>query len=131
MESNSSIFDNEATISTPSYDIVKVLILQRRYDLLEALERYHKEGLQAEDLSIVEARLYTLFLELYAIIKRKYKAERFKILSDSLKKKDYASIHSNIIELLIFIDTLGLTAIDSRRVIDYADIEAVNQYKGL
>ena len=65
-------FNNETTIGTPAVDIERVLILQRRNDVIDALEGYKKldyQGTEA-DLSIFRSRVLSFFEQLSASILR-------------------------------------------------------------
>ena len=59
-------FNNEMTITTPAYDILKVLILQRRDGFIESLEAYNRtksKGVIASTYE-VRSRLISLFEEI-------------------------------------------------------------------
>lgn len=129
-------FNNETTISTPSYDVVKILILQRRYDLMEAIEHFKKQensGLDNIDvyLPYIRTRLLSLYLELYPMIMRKKNKVYITDLEEGINSQDYEELLGMVKKLLIFIDDLKITAIDTKRKIDTTRIEKVNQYKGL
>lgn len=51
-------FNNETTVGIPAADVERISILQRRYDMIEALEDYKKKRLNGVGvtLSIVRAR---------------------------------------------------------------------------
>ena len=124
-------FNNEATIGTPAAEIEKVSILQRRYDWIEAYEEYKKNKFkgQAQNLSIVRARLLSLFLEVQAMIKRK-KPEQY----DDLKKAcSEDTEEKNIVDAFLFInellDELKLTRIDTKKVYDTTNVELENEEK--
>lgn len=77
-------FNNENTIGTPAAEVVKIIILNRWWDLQEARESYYKNKYSGvnSNLSIVRARTRTLFDTLQASIKRRYKQEDFELLKD-------------------------------------------------
>jgi hypothetical protein len=129
-------FNNEATISTPSVDIVKVLILQARANVLEALEDYNKKlskGLDA-DQSIIKSRIGTWFIEHQAYLIRNLKTAEYETLKKDFFDKIFfnpkdltpAEIMGLIIELNIIIDKLNLTKVDYRQVYDRTRIELDN-----
>lgn len=126
-------FNNETTVSTPAVDIVRVLILQRRADLMEALEDYlKKEALgYAQNINIVRARLYTLFLEVSGMLKRRA-PEDYDRLKDSIRNLDEVEdIIKLILEFNDILDSIGLTKIDTRKKFDSTIAENENIDKGI
>ena len=126
-------WNNEATIGTPAVDIVRVTILQRRYDLFEALEAYNKltkQGLAADN-HIVSSRLFTLFLELQAGLKRKWKEPEYNDLLNLIVSDDIEDIKQAIYKLNIYLDGLRLTRIDTRQDFDSTRVEYENKIKKL
>lgn len=70
-------FDNETTVTIPSYDLLKILILQRRESFIDAYEAYHRvtsKGVRAEFYE-ARARLRALFYEIQSAIKDSYKED--------------------------------------------------------
>lgn len=125
-------FNNEATIGTPATDVVKISILERRYDVIEAFEHYKKkkfDGIQAP-LSIVRARLMSLFLEIQAMLKRKMKPEDYVLLVKGVGADKYDEVMAAFIEINEFVDELRLTRIDNQRVYNSQDVEEENKVKG-
>lgn len=126
-------FNNEATVSTPAVDVVRILILQRRSDLFEALERYNKTEYQGaqSDISIVRARLVSLFMELQAGIRRRTKDDKEYI---KLKSKIYSSNPDNILEAIEYLngylDDMKLTRVDNKPNVNKKSWEAVNNAYG-
>ena len=70
-------FDSGETVGTPASDIVRILLLQRRDYVIEAIEKYYqlKSGGVNHGLGVVRARLRSLFLEMQAALKRRKKEE--------------------------------------------------------
>jgi len=129
-------FNNEATIGTPAINIVKILILQARANVLEALEVYNKKISQGVswDQAILKARILTWFIELQAYLERALKPEDYeqfikKVKDDYLFNEtdiEKADLISLIIELNKTMDELRITRIDLRRQYDKTNIEEDN-----
>lgn len=134
-------FNNEATIGTPAANVVKILILQARANVLEALEKYNQQassGIESSSGFLV-ARLGSWFLEHQAYLKR------------TLNKKDYEELIKNwqgkillntdapsqeeILEMILHLneicDKLRLTRIDLKANYDRTLIEEDNKHNDL
>lgn len=118
-------FNNETTIGTPAVDIVRVLVLQRRNDFIEALEQYNKQNHAGVDppTYIVRARLISLYYEIKPMLIRKYKDKEYiMILEKSLNEGAMNEILT-VWELINnFLDTIQLTRIDTRQYIDTTSV---------
>ena len=128
-------FNNETTIGTPALDIVRVLILQARANVFEALEDYHKKESQGIDqgLHIVRARLITWFLEHQAYLKRILKEEDYRKLSKDLTDNNInkTRILDTIYLLNEILDSLNLTKLDIKRRYDRTRVEEENKIEGI
>jgi len=127
-------FNNDVTVGTPAADVERISILQRRYDLIEAYESYKKGRFQnaPTPLSIVRARLVSLFLELQAALQRRLPQKEYEGLKDLIfaikfDEDDFLKCFFNINNEL---DTIKLIKIDNQRVYDYQDTELENKEKG-
>lgn len=126
-------FDNEVTVGVPASDVERISILQRRYDLIEALEDYRKKRLNnvGVNISVVRARLFSLFVEIQAMLKRKLSPKDYERILDNCMTSNKESI---IIETIFFLneqlDNIRLTRIDSQRMYDTVNIEEENEAKG-
>jgi len=127
-------FNNESTIGTPATDVEKISILQRRYDLLEAYEHYRKGRMQGVNinLSVVRARLTSLFLEVQATLKRRFKKDEYEeikslVFADNLEEEDFKKALFIINEEL---DNLRLTRVDNQKVYNSFKVEEENKIKG-
>jgi hypothetical protein len=126
-------FNNEATVTIPSLELVKILILQRRNDCFNAYEDFTKklhQGLEV-DLSITRARLFSWFLELQASLKRKLPPTEYAALIGKVNSNDKESIHDAILLMNEYCDNINLTKIDMRKIIDSSNVETENELKGL
>lgn len=128
-------FDNEVTVGMPAVDVERILILERRYNLLEALEKFNRARLMnAEgDISIVRARLCSMFLEIDALLERQMKEKEFKKLKDQVMGTE--STEEQMLESIYTInkilDQVQLTRIDTRIKYDRTRVEVENKNKGL
>jgi len=126
-------FNNETTVSTPAVDIVRVLILQRRADLMEALEDYiKKEGLgYSQSINIVKARLYTMFLEISGMLKRRAPQDYARLETGIRGLEETEDIIKIVLEFNNILDDIGLTKIDTRKKFDSTIAELENEEKGI
>jgi hypothetical protein len=75
-------FNNDATVATPATDVIRILILQRRNDCIEAIEAYMRNlgKMGAADPYEVRARIYSLYLELQAALRRRLPEAEYQAL---------------------------------------------------
>lgn len=126
-------FNNETTITRPASDIVRVLILQRRSDLFDAFETIIKAQNQGvkRDLSLVKARLFTLYLELEAWLKRALKEKEFIEFHHLISSNNHDDILKAISIINIMLDKIRLIRIDTRQQYDSTRVEIENRMKKL
>lgn len=126
-------FNNQTTVGTPAVDIVRVLILERRANLFEAIESYTKQEHQgiSPSISVVQARLYVLFLELQAQFKRKLDKKEYDILHTQVKSKKIDDIMGGLETINNYLDQIKLTMLDNKKVYDPTSVENENKIKGL
>lgn len=126
-------FNNEATIGTPAGDVVKILILQRHYDLLEAVEHYNKQVAMGQEanISTVKARLYTLFIQIQAMLKRRLPSKEYEDFKEQIQSDDDQKILEAIYRINEELDKINLTKIDTKKVYDSTNVEKENKVKGL
>lgn len=135
-------FDNDSTVGTPAIDVQRITILQRRYDLFEAVEDYTKRTLMSGPypFAIIRARLLIFYLELEPMLKRHTKKNEDKIIlsqirdicfgetEKDIKEKD---LFKAIIFLNKFLDSpLRLTRLDTRQQYNPQEMESENEAKG-
>ena len=126
-------FNNEATIGTPSTEVVKILILQRRYDLMESLEKHNRlqNQNQDSDTSTLRARLFTLFMEIQAGLKRRLPTKEYTELLDWMNSEEETDIMQAVYKINEELDKINLTKIDTKKVYDSTRVEKENRMKGL
>jgi ABC-type lipopolysaccharide export system ATPase subunit len=126
-------FNNEATIGTPAVDVVRILVLQRHSDLIEAWESYIKQrnlGIQA-NLSVTRARLVSMFLQIHPTIKRKLSPENYTKFFNELRGTDEATVYKNIMIINEILDEVRITRIDTKLHYDRTYVEKEDKEKGL
>jgi len=129
-------FNNDSTVSTPPGDVVKIVVLERREQCIEALESYH--NVQAANLetghklSILRARVMAFWYQVQAMAKRRLSEEKYEeIRADFENATREKELVSGFEWLNEFVDDLGLTFIDSRAKYDRTHVEDSNSKKGL
>jgi hypothetical protein len=127
-------FNSDSTVSAPAADIMRILILQRRNDLLEAMESFYKvqdHGAEAE-VFVVKARLKTFFWEVQAAIKRNSKEDEYTILETAvLTAQDITTIEDLYKKLNEYLDKLRLIRIDTRSQYDSLRVTQEDEAHGL
>jgi hypothetical protein len=126
-------FNAEATTSTPIPNLIKIVILEKRYNLFEAVEKYlgrHYQNIEVETYEI-KARLNLLFFELQALFKRKLSDEEYNKLIEDLQKDDFETIKKTIFLINHYLDEWNVIKIDTRKKYDSTDIETENKEKNL
>jgi len=126
-------FNNETTIGTPAVDVVRILILQRHSDLLEAYEQYNKQlynGVQPS-LAVVRARVLSLYIQIHASLKRRLSSKDYDELKRQVHSKELEDIKGTIFSLNDILDDLRLTRIDTKKQYDSTSVEAENKARGL
>ncbi len=127
-------FDNETTIGTPSTDIIRIILLQYRYDTRDAFEKYMKDiqaGVEG-NISIVKARLITWFLEMRAMLKRRNKkGEYSKLYKQVMAVESEKEVIDVICILDDILDSIHLTRVDTRIKYDSSRVEKENRVKNL
>lgn len=130
-------FNNEVTVGRPAVDVERILILQRRNDVIEALEAYHQvdaRGAQAET-HVMQARIRSLYYEIAGMLNRRHRSKKEKPKYEAFLEKLNSEKHEDLIEAFTFInnflDTIRLTRIDTKTDYDRTDIEEDNKQDGL
>lgn len=119
------------TVGQPASEIIKILILQKRNDLIEAVEHYYKDKFISNngDLSIVRARLISTFTELQAMLKRRLKDEYDELYKIVLTSKTEIELMKVIFKINEILDEVNLTRIDNKKVYDRMRVEEENKEK--
>ena len=110
-------FSNDVTVSTPAVDVMRIIILEARNNLLESIETYHlrKADGHTPRPSIMKSRLLRLFQEIEFTLKRNLEEQEFNDLEAFVKDfedtepEDILGASKIILRVL---DTVQLTKID-------------------
>lgn len=130
-------FNNDTTITGRSAeDILRVIIMERRYNLFESIENYIKlssQGAESEqEVAIVKARLFSLFLEIEETVKRHLEKEPevMKQLEVYLASDKYEEILKAVKILMAVLDKVKLTRLDTRVPYDSTRVTVEDKVKG-
>lgn len=129
-------FNNETTIGKPPKELVSLIIIEKLYNYLEADEDYIKKRLSgaAWPLSTCRARLRTLFLMCYPMLKRRLPPEEFEKLRKICEDPRSPAEERDLLEAFQIIskilDTLGLTKLDDKPTFKRHRIEEANKAQG-
>ena len=128
-------FNNDGMLGTNRGHILDLIVLQRRDDFITSYEEYEYNRLQnssdtPQRFYRLKSRLLSLFLELDRVIERRLK-NKYEILKTDLANSttidEVMLVFSEINDLL---DVLNITKIDTKKQIDYTNIEDVNASRG-
>jgi len=131
-------FNNETTVSSPAANIIKLLVIEARYNSFLAFEEYNNKISSSVNYNQgrVRARLGTWFLEHQAYLERTFtKAEDIAEIEEVKRdlffnKKDLE--YSRILEIIVFlnnvIDKLKITKLDTKLQYDTTNIEEDNKH---
>lgn len=109
-------FNNETIVSKPPAEIVKLLIIEHRENVLMAFENYHlKEGKGIiNDTSTIRARIITLFFEVEASLKRRDEALHTE-MGELVISRNYEALLRAFVLLNKEFDRMGLTIVDNAK----------------
>jgi hypothetical protein len=138
-------FNSEGTVTTAPADVLKILILEKREYVMEALNNYNVvkfRNMNAKN-NYIKAGILTLWFELKAMLLNSVtKREKMSIdnreevltkeLLDSVYKKIDSDKWSEAFEFLnSYLYMKGLTKVDTRSHYDKSRVSAINRQKGL
>lgn len=129
-------FNNESTVATPPGDVVKIVMLERREQVIETLESYHEKKANGnsmkEDLSLIKARVMALWYELQGIARRRLKPKEYDLIEKGMMDaKEWTELQAAFQWMNEFVDGLGLTYIDTRNKYDRTRVEDTNTKRGM
>lgn len=128
-------FNSEATVTTPDWQVLKILALEKRENLILSVEFYWKnkytDAETGQEIPIIKARLWCLYYELEGWLNRAYSKKKTgaKDLVELKKKFESNNIHTlleAVTALNSFMDEQGLTRIDTKQVYDKNRVEVEN-----
>lgn len=125
-------FNSEATITRPAAEVVKITILQRRYEALNEFTVVYQrmQGGGSENLGMAKALLRTLARDLGAMFSNRMKDYQA-LLRQVASAKKMEDLEQAFDRLDAEIYRMGLTKIDTGRVYDKTMTETENREKGL
>ena len=136
-------FDNDSTVSTPPGDVVKIVVLERREQVIEALEAFYYVDHNHQETSAREGILYSrimaLWFQIQAMVYRRLDKAKgteedpnYQQIEEMIVKgKKFDQMVRSFEWMNVFVDDMGLTFIDSRPRYDRRNIEDANEKKGL
>ena len=125
----------ESYIGVPPQDILKILLLTKRDNCLEAIESYYKQKNHVGNapLHILRARLQALLLEVESMITRGLKPEEWdKLYKDVfVEEADEQNLITAFRKINFILDAKRITRLDLGKEYDTTSIELENYEKGL
>ena len=123
-------FQNENTTSTPPTDLLKILIIQRRNDIIDAIESYNKLKFLHTDVpdNIIRARMLSLYYELGHALQRWLGKELgdFKDFKKTMAHGDIKEVIELFEKINEHLDIKKITRVDTRQSFDRKDTEEEN-----
>ena len=129
-------FDNDITATVPPVDLLKILLLERRKYMIDAIEYWHKcSCLNIQmDISLLYSRIIAMLTEIKpAWIKLGAKKEKndCAFAVDLLKKKQDPDSWVEAAEMMLaYLYDVGLTKFDNKVRYDTSNVELDNKMKG-
>jgi len=124
-------FNNEGTVTTPSWDLLKILALEKRENLLLSVEFFFKNKYQGSDddhdIGIIKTRLWCLYFELEAWLNRSYSIAEIDQLKLWIEDRDYKVVLRAITFLNKFMDEKSLIKIDTKQIYNKKRTETENE----
>lgn len=130
-------FNSETTITRPAADVCKIVILQRRYDFLEALTEVYVRQANNSSLNLGHAKalLSILAKELGAMFRGRFSKKDGEtwadLLTDITGAENIETLTAAFDRLDAELYRMGLTKIDTGREYDSTLVETENREKGL
>jgi hypothetical protein len=128
-------FNNETTISTPSDKLVKCILIQEHFYLIESYKYYRLKKEQGANypITFIRDKLLALFLLMEGMLRRRYKNKMDQF--DKIKNACYDyKTETEFLEALSFfnieLDHLNITRVDNIQTYDRTNTEEENQAKG-
>lgn len=125
-------FNNENTVTRSAIDIMRVLVLEKREDCLQALKGFNKQDYLQTDPpdSDFRARVSILYEELRSAIERT-DSKLSKEIEKLVHYGDFAELLQGFRLLNKYLDKIKLTRLDINEDYDTTNIEEENERKGL
>lgn len=126
-------FNDGQTAGLARFDLLALELIERRYNLIQAIEEAHKPYFNGSQLNmnIVKARLLSLYFTLLSALKNSLPPEQLEILNQIVLYEDY----NDIIKCFQIIDKWlydkNITKIDGKILIKTGRMEQKNKLRGL
>jgi hypothetical protein len=110
-------FNSGETVATPAVDVKRILMLQDRQYLKEAIGAFKKSEYSgvAADNHIIRSRLYELFLEVRAGVKRHLNPDDYEQLVDYVNSEEINEVLQAYEIIDDWLDHIGLTKVDVKQ----------------
>lgn len=122
-------FNNINTVSTPSIDIERVTVLEKRNNFILAYEEFYNKYFNkiSGDLNFVKSRLIVLYIVLKPMLERR-KINCFEDIKTATKIEQIETIFNSI---NVVLDEVKLTRLDNKHTYDETDLlEEMEQKEG-
>lgn len=133
-------FNNEGTVTTPVQGIIKIVILEKRYNFLQAVEEFKQKEQDGKTVrvSFIKSRLYNLFLEIDPTLRKNHnnidketKSNRYTELVEMLESDKFEVLMSAFSFINFFLYDLGLLKFDNKIKYNTVMVEEENKAKNL
>jgi hypothetical protein len=129
-------FNNESTVATPPGEVVKIVVLERREQVIEALESYYVSVAGSREthhkVATLRARVMAFWFQVQAMARRRLKDNKYDEVERSIgEARSFEELVGAFEWLNEFVDDMGLTFIDGRARYDRSRVEDANTKKGL
>lgn len=128
-------FNDAATVTTPSSKILQILALEKRENLLLAVEFYYKNKFTDQDkgteLGVLKSNSWLLYYELQALLQRKRNPEQINELKKNMNSETVEEVFKAVDELNLFMDEVHFTKIDNKKIYDSTNTELENELNEL
>lgn len=121
------------TITVPPLDLLKIMILRRRQNILNEVEEYyfHIERGHPRETYRLASLIKTFYLEMKVMMQKNMKVDVFKQTTKDCLSKDILSKIRGFEAIDLFLYDKQLTKFDMKIDYDSTDWEAENSIKGL
>lgn len=126
-------WENNATVAVPAYDLLRILILQRRDNFLEALEAFNRakyQGVQARSYE-VKARLISYYEELHSALTADMEDDKVKEFEKKIYSDEVDELVQAYREINKFLYDKKLTQFDTKIRYDSTRAEKENSTRGM
>jgi hypothetical protein len=121
------------TVSSTPTDLIKYIFLERRKYALDALESVMKDSNNkgSPSLLLLRCRVWALFLEVRAALKRTMKPEEFIKLQEQSRSSKFEDLQEAFFQMNDWFDNKKIIRVDNIKSYDSTDVEIENYEKGL